>query len=348
YSPDIQAKLATIIAIQEVGGIVKGSTRYTGWRRFTQQTRSDLLAHHDVYLTLPDIDPEAFDDLGIISKNVIKAGEVNERLNRDLGLGDVAPSRIHESETDQLLRSIVAGQLHEIWAVEPNGEATHIATKQQREISSSTVVRHAGLVVGTPFDLQVPTGRGLETLHLVNDVTAVQPQWLAELAPELFAVRPGKIYFDAHYGTLATRTQVRFNGKTFEASGAPVLERTPQNKQLFQTLYSVWLHERLEHERQFLQSRSSRSIPHIPLRQVQEQVRYIAPGAVSLLELDKKQRVALLKLANPETFLGERFMASLKHRGNHAGGHDHSQQRHKRHRWQPEHKRKHDRHHNWD
>ncbi len=39
-----RSRLATIIAIQEVGGIVKGSTRYSGWRRYTNQTRSDLLA----------------------------------------------------------------------------------------------------------------------------------------------------------------------------------------------------------------------------------------------------------------------------------------------------------------
>src|SRR5688572_31576208 len=86
YPASVQAKLATIIAIQEVGGIVKGSTRYTGWRRFTRQTSSDLLAQYDVYLALPSIDEVNFEEFGIIGKNAAKSHEVNERLNQDLGL----------------------------------------------------------------------------------------------------------------------------------------------------------------------------------------------------------------------------------------------------------------------
>src|SRR5690606_35817818 len=50
YSKEVQAKLAAIIGIQEVGGVIKGGTKYTGWRAFTRATRSDLLAQYDVYL----------------------------------------------------------------------------------------------------------------------------------------------------------------------------------------------------------------------------------------------------------------------------------------------------------
>ncbi|HSW91107.1 MAG TPA: helicase-related protein, partial [Candidatus Saccharimonadales bacterium] len=65
YSRSVQLKLAAIIGIQEVGGIVKSGTRFTGWRRFTKQTQSDLLAGYDVYLAIPAIDPLEYDDLGI-------------------------------------------------------------------------------------------------------------------------------------------------------------------------------------------------------------------------------------------------------------------------------------------
>jgi HrpA-like RNA helicase len=340
YAPSVQAKLATIIAIQEVGGIVKGSTRYTGWKQFTRQTNSDLLAQYDVFLALPTINPDDFEELGIIGKNATKAEEVNERLNHDLGLGEVKPASIEEADVEHLLRCIVAGQLHQIWAIEPNGEAEHIATKQKREMSSSTVVRHAGLVVGTPFDLQIPTPKGLETLHLVNDVTAVDPRWLEELAPELFKIKPGKVYFDSRYGTLMSRMVVRFNGRVFEASGIPVLEYTPENQKLFVAAYSSWLHEQLEKERHILQSANSQTIPHVPLRKIQERVRLLAPGVVSLLELDKKQRTQLSTLTKLETYVGERFMASL--RSPHPQGHDSHTRKH--HGWRHANKRRHNRH----
>ncbi|MGF7228730.1 MAG: helicase-related protein [Candidatus Saccharibacteria bacterium] len=335
YSTDVQAQLASIIAIQEVGGIVKGSSRYSGWRQYTRQTRSDLLAQYDVYCALATIDPMEYDELGIIDKNTTKAQEVNERLNRDLGLGDIMLGPVEEDNLEHILQCIVAGQLHQIWAVEPTGEVTHIATKQKRELSSGTVVRHAGLVAGTPFDLQVPVEKGgLETLHLVNEVTAVNPLWLEKLAPELFKTRPGKKYFDERYGMLVTRMLVTYNGKTFEAAGLPVTDNTPENQKLFVTLYAGWLLERVDKERRQF-SRDNGRIPLVPIREIQERIRYLAPGVISLSELSKKQHIELAKLTHLETYLGERFMATLKQPG--GGG---FRKRFRTRGWQPRHKRK--------
>ena len=71
-SREVQTHLATIIALQEVGGIVRGSLRYSGWKKFTHQTKSDLLAEYDVWRTLDDINPEDYEELGIIAKNIEK------------------------------------------------------------------------------------------------------------------------------------------------------------------------------------------------------------------------------------------------------------------------------------
>lgn len=344
-SPTLQAQLASIIAIQEVGGIVKGSPRHSGWRRYAHHNRSDLLAEYDVLLALPTIDPLAYEELGIIEKNVAKAQDVNERLNRDLGLGPVQLMPIADDDIDQLLLCIVAGQLHQIWLIEPTGEALHLATKQTREVSSGTVVHKSGLIAGTPFDLQVPLGSGgLEVLHLVNDITMVDPRWLEHLAPGQYAIRYGKKYFEPRSGGLLTRMLVTYDGKTIEASGVPVIEHTPENQKLFVTLFSLWTYEQLQKEFRLLK----RANPHLPAihpKQIQERVRYLAPGAISLAELPKKQQIELAKLAKVQTYFSEKFMQSL-HRPHEA------QRRHfKHHRgWQPRHKRKHQqrRHHHND
>lgn len=311
YSTEVQAKLATIIAIQEVGGIVKHGSRYTGWRRLTRQTQSDPIAQYDVYLALPGVISEEYDDMGIIGKNVNKAEEVKERLLHDLSLGEEKLTPIKEDELEPLLRSIIVGQLDQLWTVELNGDVIHIGSNKQRELSSGTVVKGANLIAATPFDLEVPTPKGLQTLHLVTDVTAVNPGWLETLAPHLFQVKPGKIYFDPHLGTLALRTHLKFNGGTLEAAGTPILDHTPENRRLFVKLYSSWAHSQLERERLMLQTMNTRRIPEVPLRHIEQRVAALSDGAISLTELDKKQRITLGKLARLETYIGEEFMNRL-------------------------------------
>ncbi|HEV7951769.1 MAG TPA: helicase-related protein [Candidatus Saccharimonadales bacterium] len=342
YDDALQMKLAAIIGIQEVGGIVKGGTRYTGWRKYTKQTRSDLIAQYDVYLAFPQIDPETYEDVGIISKNVLKAEEVIQRLHRDLGLDGSALSPVASDEVERLLQCIVAGQINQLWMVEGDGTAIHLTTKKKRELSSSTVVTNPKLVAGTPFDLQIQTQRGdLETLHLVQGITEVNPKWLQALAPHLFSVRRGKTYFDSRRGALATRQLVRFNGRTIEGGGEPVTQSNTRDKRLFSELYGTWVYERLESERRHLQQGYHRRIPMIPLRQIQQKVRSIVGNAMSLDELSDYQREDLTKLGKMETYLGDVFVAkikSLRQKKDDRHGADYG-----RSSWKPQHKRKYDR-----
>jgi HrpA-like RNA helicase len=341
YDASLQVKLAAIIGIQEIGGIVKGGTRHTGWRKYTKQTRSDLIAQYDVYLAIPDIDPETYEDMGIIGKNVDKASEVMARLHRDLGLDGSTLMPVDSSETDRLLQCIIAGQIDQLWMIESDGSAIHLTTKKKRELSSSTVVTNPKLVAGTPFDLQIQTQKGdLETLHLVQGITEVNPKWLQALAPHLFSVRQGKTYFDSRRGALATRQLVRFNGRTIEGAGVPVTQRTARDKRLFSELYGTWVYEQLEAERRQLQRGYTRRIPMIPLRQIQQKVRAIVGGAVSLEELSDYQRADLIKLGKVQTYLGDVFMAKL---GTHRKNDDRRTDQSSRRSWQPQHKRKYDR-----
>lgn len=293
YSPDVQVKLSAIIAIQEVGGIVKGGPRYSGWKRYTSQTESDLLAQYDVLLALPNIPDEAYEELGIIAKNVDKANEVQERLAHDLGLGTESLLPITYDEQESLLKSIIAGQLHQIWARRASGEAINLVTKQEREISSSTVVKQAGLFVGTPFDLEVSLAAGLEVLHLVNDITIVTPEWLQELAPSRYKIQTGQVYYDSRNGMLATRLRIKIKNMDIETAGIPVLDRTSANQKLFVHLFATWANEQLNIERSSLRGH----LPPVPFKRIEEQVRHSAHGAISLVELSKSERDELLKLA---------------------------------------------------
>ncbi|MDN5274588.1 MAG: hypothetical protein JWP06_489 [Candidatus Saccharibacteria bacterium] len=336
----VQTKLAAIISIQEIGGIVKGGTRYTGWRKYTKQTKSDLLAQYDVFLAVPNIYPEDYEDLGIISKNVAKAQDVMERLDRDLGFDPSILTPISEAETMPLLKCIVAGQIHQLWTVEPDGTVMHLMNKQKRELSSSTVVSRPKLIAGTPFDLQIPTHEGeLETLHLVQGITAVDPLWLQQMSPELFKVRTGKTYYDSQQGALATRQLMKFNGRTIEGPSELITEATKQNSRLFSELFAAWLYEQLERERRYLGKGHNRRIPAVPLRQLEQQVQSITHGAIALTVLSSQQRSELMALGKMQTHLGDAFMARLG--TTKRGGY--TREQHERRPWQPQHKRKYDR-----
>lgn len=341
YDKTIQAKLAAIIGIQEVGGIVKGGTRYTGWRKYTRQTKSDLLAQYDVFLALPEIPDDLYEETGIISKNVAKAREVMERLDHDLGFDKTTLTAVTADEQEPLLRSIVAGQIDQLWLVNDDGEAEHISTKARRELSSSSVVRNPRLVAGVPFDLQVPTrSGGLETLHLVQGLTVVNTEWLLDLAPQLFASRRGKVYYDPRAGRLMTRQLVRFGGRVLEGASEPVEGESPKYRREFNDAFASWAYEQLEKERRTLGRYHTKRIPSVPLRQIQQQVRQIAGHVSSLDQLTPEQKVRLLNLAKLHTHLGSDFMASV---GTTFRGAPPRLQEQSRRSWQPRHKRKYDR-----
>ena len=343
YDPVVQSKLATIIAIQEVGGIVRGGANYTGWQVYVSQKQSDLLAQYDVLMALPRIVPDTYETMGIIAKNIDKAEEVIARLHRDLGLEQGELTAITPDEAAQLMRAIIAGQIHQLWMVDDRGQYEHVTTRKQRELSSSSVVRGARLVTGTPFDLEVPMRGGeLSTLHLLQNVTVVNTSWLLELAPEQFGTRKPEVYYDPRLGGLASRQRVRFGRIVLEGSAEPIMDNTPQAQRQFVDAFVDWAHGRVERELRIL-GRYNRSVPVVTRTQVQHYVRTRSPQITNVQQLEANEKKALLAAAEPETYLGQDFRIELERKGGR------SEERHHRphnghHRgWQPRHKRKYSR-----
>lgn len=332
YDREVQAKLAAIIGIQEVDGIVKSGTRFSGWRKYTKQTDSDLLAQYDVYMALPTIDELQYEELGIIAKNIDKAEEVIERLRRDLNLQDAPLSSLREEDTEPLLRSIVAGQVDQLWAIDDSGEAVHLLNKKRRKLSSASVVYGARLVTGTPFDLQIPSQKGgFETLRLVQGVTRVNPKWLQTLAPGQFTAKSGKIYFDSRRGSLAMRQYMRFKKQIIEGESMPILEPTARNRKLLAELYAEYIHRRLENERKTLRRGKTYRVSLPPVRHLQKHIAAVLGDAMSFDQLSKQQRVELERIGELRTYIGDEQYEQLAPRRSHRQKHyKHEKRRHKR------------------
>ncbi|HEY8886162.1 MAG TPA: helicase-related protein [Candidatus Microsaccharimonas sp.] len=315
HGAEVQTKLAAIIAIQEIGGIVKGGPRYVGWQRYTKQRKSDLLAQYDVYRSLADINPDDYEEIGIISKNVSKAKDVMERLNHDLSgisLDETLLTPITESEQDSLMYCIVAGQIDQLWGIDIKGEATHIYTGDVRELSATTVVRNPTLIAGTPFDLEVPTRDGtLQTLRLVQGATAVKSDWLIALAPEQFSSKRGKMVYDPRLGTLVIKQLVRAGKRTLEGIGVPVTQNTKQNQKFFQEALAKWIFGQLETEKRKLEGSHAKRIPNVPYSRVKSMVSSLAGGVIDIENLNPNRKKELFALTKLETHLGTDFMTQV-------------------------------------
>jgi hypothetical protein len=264
-----------------------------------------------VLLALPTIPDDEHEELGIITKNVEKATEIAKQLHNLLNLEYAELTPISHEDEIPLLRSIVAGELHQIWVKDPEGFAVDIDTKQQREISATTLIKNAYLFTGTPFDLQIPTDTGLATLELVNALTLVDPLWLTELAPSRFKVQLGKISYDARQGVLFQAMQLYVHGNAILVSGPPLFERTPANQSIFTAKYSDYVEEQLSQQRRAYASTNHQRIPPVSAQRIREKIHRIAPGAVSVVELPKDKRIDLHKLTKLETWLGQDFMQAL-------------------------------------
>ena len=312
HSEQVQTKLAAIIAIQEIGGIVKGGPRYIGWQRYTKQKKSDLLAQYDVYRALETINPDDYEEIGIISKNVSKAKDVMERLNHDLSgisLDETLLTPITEQEQDSLMYCIVAGNIDQLWSVDLKNEATHIYTGDVRELSSTTVVRNPILIAGTPFDLEVPTRDGsLQTLHLVQGATAVKSEWLVALSPERFNAKRGKMVYDPRMGTLVIKQMIRIGKKSVEGLGIPVTQNTKQNQKFFQDALAKWLYNQLETEKRRLEGSHTKRIPNVPFSRIKSLVGSLAGGVIDVENLNPNRKKELFALTKLETHFGTDFM----------------------------------------
>lgn len=353
YPEEVRSKLATIIAIQEVGGIVRGGANYTGWFTYTRQRRSDLLAHYDVLLAMPRIVPETYEDMGIIGKNVDKVEDVIDRLHRDLGITRSEElTAITPEEQELLMKAIVAGQIDQLWARNDRGKFEHLETRKERELSSSSRVTSADLVSGTPFDLEIPTRSGdLETLHLLQGVTAVNTEWLLELLPTTFSNQKAEMYYDPRMGSLAKRQKVRLGKRVLIGSSMPVLDYSKDNQRIFNKEYAKWAHQKIEKELVgFAMGRRNRAA--VPIQKIEKEIKSIDPQAIFLDVMSPEVKTRMLRAAQPETYLGNDFRQELYDNGHFeerrprfrfgGKGKNHKKFRKNREqRWTPKHKRKH-------
>lgn len=317
YPDEIKSKLATIIAIQEVDGIVKGGTLYNGWRKLTKQTKSDALAQYDVFVAINngEVMPDDYEGLGIISKNIFKAQETQERLLNDLGAYKVS-TPIAKDEEESLLKIIISGQIDQLWLQDDKRLYENIYNGDKRELSSGSVVKAQSLVTAEPFDLEIQKSSGeLETLHLIQNITAIQADWLFELAPHMFSRGKTKVFYDPRTTSLAKKRQLIFNKRTLYGDSEIITKDSMKNQYLFEKEFSKWAHDLVFKQRQVLEKQYGRKIPPVSLNIIEKEVKKTISDVISLDQVDRDRKKYLISLSQIETWFDDDFWLKLAKNG---------------------------------
>jgi HrpA-like RNA helicase len=205
----------TIAAILEQGEVTArkakdGSDATRLWTKLCAgEIDSDIMAQLAVYRAACNMSKDEMAKNGVFIKAFYQAKEKRRHL------ADSLKGKIRfgsSGKRENVLRAVCAGMVDHLYHYEfgsyRNGDAG------ERQLARESVVKFAEWVVGIPFDIEVKTKHGPHTLRLVRMCTAVKPQWLAEVAPQLVERRVGQNprYSPEKDGVVST-TQVIFNGQ---------------------------------------------------------------------------------------------------------------------------------------
>lgn len=170
--------ILTIISILEVGGITNRKNPF--WQTLCQrETDSDLLAQLMIYKASIGQNNGWLADNGVHMKSLRKAqkirGHIYDGIRHDVKVESTGNRK-------DILRAIAAGLVEHVFRKVYN--TTYLNGKGPgRRLNNESVVSPRNMwLVGIPFDLNTVKG---ETINLITMATAVTPELLVEVAPQL-------------------------------------------------------------------------------------------------------------------------------------------------------------------
>ena len=217
YGPEVQMQLAAMLAVQEAGGICQFATKNRPcderWRGLLtpNMNDSDAIKQLEVFVAAERMSDGEKRNHDIYTKAFSKSREVLRQLRGVEKLHDQDLSLPTKEQREQLVKCIIAGMVDNLYISDGYGGHRN-AQGDVRKVSSRSVIRPSRMVVGSPFDLQINTQRGLTTLKLLETPTNVPSvDLLREVAPQLFAHKNPQLTIDD--GRVVEKFELHFNGQ---------------------------------------------------------------------------------------------------------------------------------------
>jgi len=200
--------VTTIVALLEAGGL--RASKENGWRELTAETESDLLAELDLFEACANFHGEEFRANGIFAKAYFRAKEIRVKLRQALQGAGIRFDRSENHDRKAILKACVAGMVDHLFQSGSSGYRNGSGGTREKA-RESVVSGSPEWIVGLPKDIEFQSRRGKGIINLVSMVTAVDPQWLVEVAPQLVRVETGiSPRFDSEKDIVVSTTKTFF------------------------------------------------------------------------------------------------------------------------------------------
>lgn len=177
------------------------------------ETTSDVLAQLAVYHAAAGMKRDEMMSRGVFAKAFYQAKEKRRHLADSLR-GKVKFGS--SGNREDILRAVCAGMVDHLYV---NSYGTYRnGDGDDRQLARESVAGGGEWIVGQPWDLQIQTRRGPAVLRLIRMASKVDPQWLAEVAPQLAEVKTGlNPRYDMNQDEVISITETWFNGQLVES-----------------------------------------------------------------------------------------------------------------------------------
>jgi hypothetical protein len=202
-------RLLTAAAIIEAGGILlPPSPSRAPWHKGVTCRDSDVLAQAELYDRVRAMPRGGREAAGVASRAYDRASETRSALERALE-GKVRNTKCVGDPGVEARKALAAGMLDSLWGSRNDGRTYTSSGEDTREIGRRSIVH------GEPWVIAVPLNLG--NRQLLEDVTAVDPMWLSEIAPHLTSVEVGaEPRFDGQLDCCTALERTTFRGQVIK------------------------------------------------------------------------------------------------------------------------------------
>jgi HrpA-like RNA helicase len=226
----------TVAAILEAGGL---RDRTSNWRKYTEEKNSDILAELDLWRAALTRDRTVkLKDMGIIGKSFARAKELRQKLYMSLkGLIKIYSC----GDRDKIKKACVAGMVEHLYHKQSWGDYRNGGC--DRKLSQDSVIENnPEWIVGNPLDIQFKNRKGrLCTLNLVNMASAVDPEWLVEVAPQIVTSDEVNMFYNESEDACFATRRIFFNKQIVKEENVATQDRKEGNR-----LFCEWLARQIQ------------------------------------------------------------------------------------------------------
>lgn len=219
----------TMAAIMDVGGITDKSAYLEGVP-VSERANSDVLAQLYVYKQAKNWKYDEMRSKGVFVKAYQRAVEIRRKLAAALGVGaaNVSPAPLTLAQRDALISCLLAVSLDRVYIHDSRSDYRHVDLTtgdrgERRMLAKESVcmdAHDAQMVIGTPFTIELPSGRHLPLITLA---TSVKVKAILEIAPHIARTEASDAVYEGG-GRYAVRLFTYVAGETVSQDHHAVLE----------------------------------------------------------------------------------------------------------------------------